>query len=163
MFWFCASSCSFLLARVTTNKFKRTFLNFLSASHLHYIAKLKAGWEFPGCPVVRDFLVAYTVIMCLRCRRTGFDPQVGKIPWRGNWQPTTVFLPGKSLGQRSLVGYSPWGYKELSTNEQLTFSFSFQWLGFCASTARGLGSIPGQGLHAMPEGQKRKKSWLKPC
>ena len=33
---------------------------------------------------------------------------VGKIPWRRNWQPTPVFLPGKSHGQRSRVGYSPW-------------------------------------------------------
>ena len=37
-----------------------------------------------------------------------FDPRVGKIPWRMKWQPTPVFLPGKSQGQRSLAGYSPW-------------------------------------------------------
>ena len=36
-----------------------------------------------------------------------------KIPWRREWLPTPVFLPGKSHGQRSLVGYSPWGHKEL--------------------------------------------------
>ena len=41
-----------------------------------------------------------------------FDPWVGKIPWRRKWQPTPVFLPGKCHGQRSLVGYSPWGCKE---------------------------------------------------
>jgi len=35
-----------------------------------------------------------------------------KIPWRRNWQPTSVFLPGEFLGQRSLVGCSPWGHKE---------------------------------------------------
>ena len=35
-----------------------------------------------------------------------FDPRVGKIPWRRKWQPTPVFLPGKSHGQRSLMGYS---------------------------------------------------------
>ena len=35
-----------------------------------------------------------------------------KIPWRGKWQPTPVFLPGKSHGQRSLAGYSPWGHQE---------------------------------------------------
>ena len=40
------------------------------------------------------------------CRRCGFDPQIEKIPWRRKWQPTAVFLPGKSHGQRSLVGYS---------------------------------------------------------
>ena len=37
--------------------------------------------------------------------RDVFDPWVGKIPWRREWQPTPVFLPGKSHGQRSLVGY----------------------------------------------------------
>ena len=37
----------------------------------------------------------------------GFDPWVGKIPWKRAWQPTPVFLPGESPGQRSLVGYSP--------------------------------------------------------
>ena len=41
--------------------------------------------------------------------RPGFDPWVGKIPWRRKWQPTPVFLPGKSHGRRSLAGYSPWG------------------------------------------------------
>ena len=35
----------------------------------------------------------------------------GKIPWRKKWQPTPVLLPGKSHGQRSLVGYSPWSHK----------------------------------------------------
>ena len=40
-----------------------------------------------------------------------FDPWVGKIPGRRKWQPTPVFLPEKSHGQRSPVGYSPWGHK----------------------------------------------------
>ena len=34
------------------------------------------------------------------------------IPWRRKWQPTLVFSPGESHGQRSLVGHSPWGHKE---------------------------------------------------
>ena len=42
-------------------------------------------------------------------RRHRFDPWVGKILWRREWQPTPVFLPGESHGQRSLDGYSPWG------------------------------------------------------
>ena len=46
---------------------------------------------------------------CLQCGRPGFDPCVGKIPWRRQWQPTLVLLPGKSHGWRSLVGHSPWG------------------------------------------------------
>ena len=41
--------------------------------------------------------------------RLGFDPWVGKIPWRRAQQPTPVFLPGESHGQRILAGYSPWG------------------------------------------------------
>ena len=43
------------------------------------------------------------------------DPWVGKIPWRRAWQPITVFLVEESNGQRSLAGYSPWGFKELDT------------------------------------------------
>ena len=42
-----------------------------------------------------------------RRRRLWFDPWVGKIPYRRKWQPIPVFLPGKSRGQRSLVGYRP--------------------------------------------------------
>ena len=45
----------------------------------------------------------------LQCWTYGFDPWVGKSSWRRKWQPTPIFLPGKSHGQRSLVGYSPWG------------------------------------------------------
>ena len=41
----------------------------------------------------------------------------GEDPWRRQWQPTPVFLPGESHGQRSLVGYSPWGHKESDTTE----------------------------------------------
>ena len=57
---------------------------------------------------------------CRRCNRLGFDPWVGKIPWRSAWQTTPVFMPGESHGQRSLVGSSPWGPKESDTTERLT-------------------------------------------
>jgi len=53
----------------------------------------------------------------LQCRRPGFDPWVRKILWRRKWQPTPIFLPGKSHGQRSLVGYSPWAHKEYDMTE----------------------------------------------
>ena len=46
-----------------------------------------------------------------QCRRPGSDHWVGKIPCRRKWQLTLVFLPGKSHGQGSLVGYSSWGLK----------------------------------------------------
>ena len=44
---------------------------------------------------------------CRRCKRPEFNPWVRKIPWRRAWQPTPVFLPGESYGQRSLAGCSP--------------------------------------------------------
>ena len=47
---------------------------------------------------------------------------VRRIPWRSEWLPTPVFLPGESHGQRSLVGYSPWGCKESDTTERLTLT-----------------------------------------
>ena len=53
-------------------------------------------------------------------RRQAFDPWVGKISWKKAWQPTSVSLPGKSNGHRSLVGYSSWGRKELDTTERLS-------------------------------------------
>ena len=46
-------------------------------------------------------------------RRHGFDPWVGKLPCRRKWQSIPVFLPGKSHGQRSLMGYSPWDCKRV--------------------------------------------------
>ena len=49
---------------------------------------------------------------------------VRKIPWRRQWLPAPVFLPGESHGQRSLAGYSPWGHKELDRTERLTLSLS---------------------------------------
>ena len=59
-----------------------------------------------------------------QCRRHEFDPWFTKVPWRRKWQTTPVLLPGKSHGQRSLVGYSPWGHKELDTTERLYFHFT---------------------------------------
>ena len=50
-----------------------------------------------------------SAFQCRRRRRCVFHPWVGKIPWRREWQPTAVFLSGKSHGQRSPVDYSPWG------------------------------------------------------
>ena len=59
------------------------------------------------------------MVKCLSTMRdTKFDPWVGKIPWRRKWQSTPVVLPGKSHGQRSLFGYSPWGRKESDTTER---------------------------------------------
>ena len=51
---------------------------------------------------------------------TGSILGLGKNPWRRKWQPTPVFLPGESHGQRSLAGYSPWDHKESDTTERLS-------------------------------------------
>ena len=66
---------------------------------------------FPGGPSDKE--------PTCQCRRCSFDPWVGKMPWRREWQPTPVSLPGESHGQRSLVGHSPWGPKEWTTTEWL--------------------------------------------
>ena len=46
-------------------------------------------------------------------QETGFDPWMGKIPWRRDWLPTPDFLSGEFRGQRSPVDYSPWDYKRV--------------------------------------------------
>ena len=53
-------------------------------------------------------------------QRLELDPWVRKIPWSRKWQPTPVFLPGKSHGQRSLEGCSPWGCEEWDMTENST-------------------------------------------
>ena len=63
-------------------------------------------WGFPG-----GVSGIEPACQCRRLKKRGFDPWVGKIPRKRKWQPTPVFLPGESQGQRRLVGYSPWGHK----------------------------------------------------
>ena len=88
--------------------------------------KQKEYWEF-ACHLIilQASLVAQMVKNPPQCRIPGLDPWVGKIPWRREWLPTPVFLPGEFHGQGSLAGYSPWGYKESGTTELLTlYSFT---------------------------------------
>ena len=65
--------------------------------------------------------ISFWISFPFRCR---FNPCVGKTPGSRKWQPILVFLPGESHGQRSLVGYSPWGHKELDTTEHTHIPFS---------------------------------------
>ena len=60
--------------------------------------------SFPGGPSDKE-----SACQCRRGKISRFDPCVGMIPWSRKWQPTPVFLPGESYGQRILVGFSPWG------------------------------------------------------
>ena len=68
-------------------------------------------------PLVPGTVGKESTCQCRRHRRCNFDPWVGKMPWRRKWQPTSVFLLGKSHGQRSLVGYSPRSHRESITAE----------------------------------------------
>ena len=90
----------------------------------------KGDWSGLPCPLSGDCSsVSWGLkVMWLSCiknlptkagdaRDMGFNPWVRKILWRRKWQPSPVFLPGKSHGQRNLVGYSPWDCKELDVTE----------------------------------------------
>ena len=67
---------------------------------------------FPGGTSAKE-----PACQCRRHKRRGFDPWVGKIPWRWAWQPTPVFLTEESPGTEDLASYSPQAYIELDTNE----------------------------------------------
>ena len=73
---------------------------------------LEKWYRFPGGTSGKE-----PACQCRRHKRWGFSSWVGEIPWRRAWQPTPVFLPGESHGQRSLVSYSPWGPNELDTTD----------------------------------------------
>ena len=71
-----------------------------------------SGMGFPGGASSKE-----SACQCGRPKSHGFDPWARKIPWRRAWEPTPVFSPEESHGQRSLAGYSPWDLKELDMTE----------------------------------------------
>ena len=96
-------------------------------------------------------LVAQTVKNLPAMQETRFDPWVRKIPWRREWQPTLVFLPGEFHGQRSLVSYRPLGHKESYMTEQLTHTHThtlcsyFLWPSqLYSSTSQGRNDVSGK-------------------
>ena len=58
----------------------------------------------------------------IHCEKITVLSERNQTSWRRKWQPTPLLLPGESHGLRSLVGYSPWGCKELDTTERLHFT-----------------------------------------
>ena len=98
-------------ARLSALSFFIMLRNNNSYLFVIYHCRLNAHTHFPGGPSKEP------ACQCRRRERRGFDPWVGKIPWRREWQPTPVFLPGESHGQRRLAGYSPWGLKGLDLTE----------------------------------------------
>ena len=85
-------------------------------------------------------------------RRHGFDPWLGKIPWRRKWKPTPVFLPGKSHGQRSLASCSPWGCRELHMTDCSTQQQVFE----SAVSSR---LTPPNRSHSTPSGIPATTGW----
>ena len=108
----------------------RVILRIKKNPALHLFGPLCSGHEFkPELLNDLDGVKAYLggsdgKEPACRHRRPRFDPWVRKILWRRQWQPTPVFLPGESHGQRILAGYNPWGRKESDTTERLTLLLS---------------------------------------
>ena len=88
------------------------FLNMVQISILNIMCFGIFLWVLCAWGLPRWLSGEEAAYQCGSHRRCRFDPWVGKIPWRRKWQPTPVFLPGKSHGQRSLVSSCPWGHKK---------------------------------------------------
>ena len=102
---------------------------------------LTCPWiPFPFIPS-RVSLVAQMVKSLHAMQETQVRSLGWEIPWRRKWQPPPVFLSGKSHGQRSLAGYSSWGYKESDTTERLTLSPP-QEHSFCNSSTHSIVNFP---------------------
>ena len=85
-----------------------------------------------------------------RHKRLGFDPWVGKMPWRRKWQTTPIFLPGTFCGQRSLVGYSPWGSKQSDTTEQTSTEIESEVAPSCPALCNPVDyTPPGSSIHGI--------------
>ena len=98
-----------------------------SDHHLERIPTWLQHYLMPWCSPkhstnISKYLVAQMVKNLPTMQETWLWHLIGKIPWRKEWQPTPVFLPGESHGQKSLVGYSSWSCKELDTTEGLSTS-----------------------------------------
>ena len=108
-----------LLVAPLTNIFSQPKCMVVLPQHFYCARKeFLGGWGltgkegFPGGTTGKE-----PACQCRRHMTLRFDPWIGKIPWRGGRQPTPVLLPRESHGQRSLVGHSPRGHKELDTTE----------------------------------------------
>ena len=99
----------------------------------------------------------------------GSTPWLGGYPWRREQLPTPVFLPGESHGQRSQVGYSPWGHKESDTTERFSLSslgtsqpIFAQGTPTCAGPPQGI-STPLSAIHHLvapaPHTRRQKEVW----
>ena len=107
--WFFVCLFVFIISVYLQSKLQKSVTVFLKIGiGVGWVVK----WGFPGGTTSKEPACQYR-----RHKRHRFDPSFGKTPWETAWQPTPVFLPGESHGQGSLVGYSPWGCKELDTTK----------------------------------------------
>ena len=95
---------------------------------LVHVGATRNPFPLSGCPfllvsVYRAFAYASLVAQTIKASAYNTGDHVQSLdwedPWRRKWQPTPIFLPGDSHGQRSLAGYSPWGPRESDTTERL--------------------------------------------
>ena len=89
------------------------------------VLNVDCNWRDASEMITGASLVAQTVKCLPKIRETRVRSLGREDPLEKEWQPTPVFLPGKSHGLRILVGYSPWGHKESDMTEQLHFHFTF--------------------------------------
>ena len=105
-------------------------LPHICSNTIFFLGLLFRCFMTPICHQLQIFVGVSQVVLVVKnllanagdIMRHGFDPWGGKIPCRRAGQPTPIFLPGESHGQRSLAGYSPRGQKELNTTEVLQHS-----------------------------------------
>ena len=114
---------SLLLSRLSwpqaSQKLQRAIKEELKRrNRIRRVSPIQELWQF-GCVVGFPSGAGgkRTWLPVQEMKRCGFSPWVRKIPRRRARQPTPVFLPGESHGQRSLMGYSPWSHKESGTAE----------------------------------------------
>ena len=104
----------FLLSHRITLLHQRVFTKFSHPVSFQKLVPLNSD------PLTRPVVLCFLVCrprwlrrwrICLQCRRPGFDPWVGKIPWRREWLSTPACLPGESHGQRIPLGYRKWSHR----------------------------------------------------
>ena len=136
-FWPCRTGCGILVPQQGMNpgppkwrdRVLTTGLSGKSPDNSYTSMKMQSQGCLYGCTVsqhsqscLNPSLFYFTKFRNSFICSPGFDPWVRKIPWRRKWQSTPGLSPGKSHGQRSLAGCSPWGRKESDTTERLHFT-----------------------------------------
>ena len=111
----------------TLNVYLVSAFSLLSVSWIFTQTKGTGLRGFPGSPSGKE-----SACQCRRHKRHKFYPCIGRIPWRRKWHPPLGFLPWKFHGQRSLMGYRPWGCEESNVTEDAHLPFNWYITGLIA-------------------------------